>query len=261
MNKKIGIIGLGKMGSAFAELLVNKDYSVYGFDINIENLNSNLKTKIKITKSIEEIASMDIPLILAIKPNHVQEVCSKIINHNIIISIVAGVSIKKIEQYLPNKNDIVRTMPNTPLQIGKGVIGVYANKNIPQEKLSYVIELLKTGGEVVVVNYEDDLNTVTGLSGSGPAFVYTFLQALEDAGVLQGLSRAQSRVLAIETVLGATELVKQSGRSPQDLIHDVTSPGGTTITGLVKLKEATNFDMAIINAVTFATKRSKELDN
>lgn len=256
----IGIIGLGKMGSAIAQGLAGK-YEIVGFEKShavLNDLRPSLVKKIRITDSPEELLSAAGPVILAVKPGQISDVVGAIGDHRLIISIAAGVSLKTIDAARKENGPTIRAMPNTPLVIKRGITAFTGNKYCTAEDIQSARDIFESVGEAIHLEQEKLLHAVTGLSGSGPAYVYLFLQNLEDAGVLLGLSRADSRKLAIQTVLGSAELARQSGAAPQNLIHDVTSPGGTTAVGLKSLA-ARGFPNAIMEAVAAATRRSVEL--
>lgn len=256
----IGIIGLGKMGSALAQGLAGK-YEISAFEKSedaIKNLRPSLLKKIRIEYSLEAMFARVGPVILAVKPGQIAGVTDAIPDARLVISIAAGTALKTIDAARRSGGPTVRAMPNTPLMIKRGVTAFTGNKHCTAEDLASAREIFESVGEAVHIEQEKLLHIVTGLSGSGPAYVYLFLQNLEDAGVLLGLSRADSRKLAIQTVLGSAELARQSQEAPQQLIHDVTSPGGTTAVGL-KVLNARGFPNAVLEAVTAATRRSMEL--
>lgn len=257
---KIGIVGLGKMGSALAQALAAK-YEVTGYDTSdqaIKNLRPSLTKKIRLAGNLEQLLEETTTVLVATKPGQVTQVVEAIPDHRLIISIAAGISLKTIDKARSANGPTVRAMPNTPLLIRRGVTAFTGNKFCTDEDIAVTRELFENTGEALYLEQEKLLHAVTGLSGSGPAYVYLFLQNLEDAGVLLGLSRADSRRLALATVAGATELARQSHLAPQELIHDVTSPGGTTAVALKSLHRH-NFPHAIQEAVTAATRRSVEL--
>ncbi len=174
----------------------------------------------------------------------------------LIVSIMAGVTIEKITE-ATGLDRVVRVMPNTPSLIMEGASGIASSPEVTTEELETVSKLLSSVGCVTSVS-ETLLDAVTGLSGSGPAYVFTFIEALVDGGVLNGLPRDIARELAIQTVIGSAKLVQQSGEHPAVLRDRVTSPGGTTIEAL-KVLEMNDFRGTIIQAVESATRRSKEL--
>ena len=174
----------------------------------------------------------------------------------LVVSIMAGVTIEKISK-ATSLNRIVRVMPNTPSLISEGAFGIAASDTVTAQELEKISNLMSAVGCVASVP-ERLMDAVTGLSGSGPAYVFTFIEALIDAGVLNGLPRDVARKLAIQTVIGSAKLVEQSGEHPAMLRDRVTSPGGTTIEAM-KVLEVNEFRGTIIRAVEAATKRSEEL--
>lgn len=257
---KIGIVGLGKMGAALAQALAGK-YEISGFEKSPEALRSlkpALAKKIRVAGSMQQLVEDSATIIVATKPAQVQQVVQDIPDHRLVISIAAGVALRSIDAARSANGPTIRAMPNTPLMIRRGITAFTGNRFCTEEDIAVVREIFENTGEVIYLDQEKLLHAVTGLSGSGPAYVYLFLQNLEDAGVLLGLSRADSRKLAISTVLGSAELARQSHEAPQQLIHDVTSPGGTTAVALKSLHRH-NFTNAVQEAVTAATRRSVEL--
>ena len=212
----------------------------------------------------ELFASCDI-VFLSIKPQYldnavtakeVQKALAKSKTSPLVVSIMAGVTIKKISE-VTGLDRIVRVMPNTPSLIAQGAAGIASSPNVTEEEMDFVSKLMSSVGCVTTVS-EQLLDAVTGLSGSGPAYVFTFIEALIDGAVLNGLPRDTARQLAIQTVIGSAQLVLQSGEHPAVLRDRVTSPGGTTIEAL-KVLEMNDFRGTIIQAVESATRRSKEL--
>ncbi len=176
------------------------------------------------------------------------------------ISIAAGVSIAAIESALPSGARVVRAMPNTPALVRAGATAYTANAACTAADRALAKALFEGVGLAWECPSESLLDAVTGLSGSGPAYVFVLLEALSDAGVHMGLPREAATALATQTVLGSAKLAQQTGRHPAALKDQVTSPGGTTIAGLERL-EAGGFRAAIHDAVAAATKRSRELGN
>lgn len=259
---KIGIIGLGKMGSALAQGLSAK-YEIVGYEKSeavLKDLRPSLVKKIRIATSLEELTEAAKTVILAVKPAQVAQVVEAITDHRLIISIAAGVPLKTIDAARKENGPTIRAMPNTPLVIKRGITAFTGNKFCTDEDIDAAKQIFENVGEALHIEQEKFLHAVTGLSGSGPAYVYMFMQNLEDAGVLLGLSRADSRKLTIQTILGSAELVRQSHVAPEVLIHDVTSPGGTTAVALKSLHRH-GFPNAVQEAVTAATRRSVELSD
>lgn len=174
------------------------------------------------------------------------------------ISMAAGVSIRTLESVVGQKSRVCRVMPNTPALVGEGISAYAFNRACGDSDAALVERILGACGEVVAVP-EKLMNAVTGLSGSGPAYVYLFIEALIEGGVSAGLPRATAEKLAAQTVRGAATLVLQSGSSPSELKAAVMSPGGTTVRGLIALEEH-RMKYGVIQAVADATRRAEELD-
>ena len=174
----------------------------------------------------------------------------------LVISIMAGVTISRIQELTQAKR-VVRVMPNTPCLVGEGASGIAAGAGADADDIKRVSQLLQSVGTVVEVA-EEQMDAVTGVSGSGPAYVFRFIESLIEGGVAEGLSRDVAATLAVQTVLGAAKLVVETGEDPAVLRDRVTSPGGTTLAALNSL-EADGFDRAIVSAVAAAVARSKEL--
>jgi pyrroline-5-carboxylate reductase len=170
---------------------------------------------------------------------------------------MAGVRTASIEEALQGGTRVVRVMPNTPALVGTGATAICIGKNASGEDLDCVESIFARTGLVVRVD-EKQMDAVTGLSGSGPAYVFTFIEALSDAGVKNGLTRDISSKLALQTVLGAARMLAETGEHPALLREKVTSPGGTTIAALQVLENG-RFRGVIMDAVDAASQRSKEL--
>lgn len=200
-------------------------------------------------------------LFLAIKPQVFEAVAAELIDvgsmsGQLIISIMAGVPLSKLEWAFPGQ-PIVRSMPNTPATVGSGISAIAPGKHVEPQHLELAQSIFEAVGEVVEVP-ETMLDAVTGLSGSGPGYVAILIEALADGGVAAGLPRAIASQLALQTVLGTAQLLKETGMHPAELKDRVTSPGGTTITGIAELENA-GFRSALIEAVKAAWRRSQEL--
>jgi pyrroline-5-carboxylate reductase len=202
-------------------------------------------------------------LVIAVKPQAVagllSDVASEIKDHHLIVSIAAGVTIARIEQLLGGKRRIVRVMPNTPCLVGAAASGISASHGVAADDLATVVKLFESVGVARVVP-EPLLDAVTGLSGSGPAFIFKVIEAMSDGGVRAGLPRETATVLAAQTVLGAAKMVLETGGHPGVLKDAVASPAGTTIEGISVLERA-GVHGAFIDAVYAAAQRSKELGN
>jgi pyrroline-5-carboxylate reductase len=202
-------------------------------------------------------------VVLAVKPGVVPEVLEALpgaaeATRPLWISIAAGVTLARLEAGLSPEARIVRAMPNTPALVRTGATGLCGNARAAAGDLALATALFDGVGITWQAPHEELLDAVTGLSGSGPAYVFLFLEALIEAGVGQGLSREAAEPLAVQTVYGAAKLARESSRSPAELRRQVSSPGGTTLAGLERL-DAAGFSEAIGQAVAAATRRAGEL--
>jgi pyrroline-5-carboxylate reductase len=198
--------------------------------------------------------------VIAVKPGDVEAACASLAAQGSrapVLSIAAGVTIARLEAALAPATPVVRAMPNTPSLVGAGAAAIAAGTEAGDDEVAWAEAILGAVGTVVTVP-ESQLDAVTGLSGSGPAYVFLVVEALVDAGVLAGLPRPVSVALATQTVLGAARLVAESDEGPEALRAAVTSPGGTTAVGLRELERA-GVRAAFLDAVTAAAERSRAL--
>ncbi|HUE37647.1 MAG TPA: pyrroline-5-carboxylate reductase [Candidatus Acidoferrum sp.] len=265
---KIGFLGAGKMATALAkgfvraELAAPKELMASDpFDTAREHFEE--ETGAKATASNMETAKFADVLVLATKPDQVTAALAEIHDHLkskkncLLISIAAGVTISKLESALPAGARVVRVMPNTPALIGQAASAFALGKNATAADGELAKKLLSAVGVAFQVK-ESLLDAVTGLSGSGPAYVYQFIEALSDGGVASGLPRDIATQLAAQTVLGAARMVLETGQHPGALKDQVASPGGTTIEGLHELEKG-KLRATVMNAVRAATEKSKKL--
>jgi pyrroline-5-carboxylate reductase len=206
------------------------------------------------------IASADV-IVLAVKPQTMGAVLTEIAEaadeRPLFMSIAAGIPIARIEQALPTGARVIRVMPNTPCLVRRGASGFSRGTHATPDDAQMVSQMLSAVGLAMELP-EPLLDAVTGLSGSGPAFVYTMIEGLAAAGEAEGLTPQQALQLAASTVAGGAAMVLETGKSPAELREAVTSPGGTTLAGLAALEEH-KFTEAVVAAVAAATRRSKEL--
>ena len=263
---KIGFIGTGNMGSAMIKGIVTSE-AVSGNDINIFDVNMEKsrelseKYNVKSLKNEIEIVDNSDIVVLSVKPNIYSYVLEKIkdrIGENkIIIAIAAGVSIEKIENIIGKK--VVRIMPNTPAQVLEGMTAVVFNKNISEEEKKDVFKILDSFGKSIEIE-EKLIHTFTGIAGSLPAYVYMFMEALADGGVLEGMPRDKAYEIVAQTVKGSAEMLLKTGKHPGVLKDEVTSPAGTTIEAVNTLENG-NFRGTVINAVRACVEKSKKMSN
>ncbi len=200
-------------------------------------------------------------IVLAVKPQVMDVVLadlkSEITNHQLVISIAAGVTIAQLEAGLGEGIRVIRVMPNTPALVGEGAAALCKGSGVPDSDMEKALKLFRAVGKAVEVP-ESLMDAVTGLSGSGPAYCFLFIEALIQAGIREGLPRPVASELAIQTVVGSARMCQQTGRHPEELVSMVTSPGGTTIHGIYHLHRGSMFG-AIMDAVRAATDRSRQL--
>ena len=263
-GKKIGFIGGGNMAEALIRGLLSG--GVTPSDILVAE--PLLKRReylvdryhVQVTGDNQDTASTPI-VILAIKPQVAARVlvnlADRLSDETLLVSIMAGTQCAAIEATFPKPVRVVRVMPNTPALVMAGATAICRGSHATDEDIDIVEKIFALTGSCSVVD-EKLMNAVTGLSGSGPAYVMTFVEALADAGVENGLPRDVALSLAIQTVLGTARLLKETGEHPAVLRDQVTSPGGTTIAGLRALEQGA-FRATIMNAVEAATARAKEL--
>lgn len=212
---------------------------------------------VRTTASAQEALAGANLVLLAVKPQDLGSVSGTVAPDAVIVSIMAGVRIESIANAFTHER-IVRVMPNTPAAIGEGMSAWTATAAVDAAQRETVRSILAAVGRELYVDDEKKIDMATALSGSGPAYVFLFIEALIEGGVAAGLTRAQASELAIQTVSGAARYAAESGQSPADLRAAVTSPAGTTAAGLLALEEAA-FRAAVINAVRSAHVRAIEL--
>lgn len=262
----IGFLGAGKMGTALARGfihagLVSADQIIASDPLEPARTAFGREVGAKITTSNAEVAAFANVLLLAVKPDQVAGVLAEIrpqfTEKKLLISIAAGVPLAKLEAALPSGARAIRVMPNTPALVGSSATAYAMGKSTLPEDAQLAHKLFSAVGIAFSVK-ESLLDAVTGLSGSGPAYVYMMIEGLSDGGVASGLPRDIATKLAAQTVLGAAKMVLETGLHPGALKDMVTSPGGTTIEGVHELEKA-GVRGALINAVRAATEKSKKL--
>lgn len=265
MAKKIAFIGGGQMAEAIVGGLLAgglcKPNVLWATD-PVAARCDRLKNQfgIRVGSDNREAVNWAEVVILAVKPQSLADVLKGIgtaLGQTLVISIAAGVTISSIEQQTSGAKRIVRAMPNTPVLVREGMTAVAFGEGVLKGDRDVARVIFEAVGQVVSVE-ERLMDAVTGLSGSGPAYVFQAIEALADGGVKMGLPRQTAELLAAQTVLGSAKLVLESGEHPARLKDRVASPGGTTIAGLHQLEQG-GFRATLMGAVEAATKRSQEL--
>ena len=265
-DQKLAILGGGNMGGALLRGVLQKKV-LRPKDVTVVDIDTALLKQIHTEHGVavsddpaSAIAHVD-AVLLAVKPQVLPQLLGEIKSalrpDHLVLSIVAGLKGAYIQHALGQNNPVVRIMPNIAATVQRSASAITACEPATAEHLAFATGLLSAVGAVVEVP-EAQMDAVTGLSGSGPAFVYTFIEALIDGGVRMGLTRSVSRTLALATVQGAAELVEKSGEHPAVLRDRVTTPGGTTIAGLQALEEGA-FRATVIHGIEAATERSAAL--
>ena len=274
---QIGFIGGGKMAEALLKGILSERISTESqlriSDIFVSEISKDRLQYLKENKNIavldnekilhlysdnQQVAKLSEVVILAVKPQDIDKVVEEIEidKGKLVISIAAGITLGYLQESLPNAA-VIRSMPNNPALVSAGITAFAPGKNVSQEQLNLAKRLFETVGEVIEVK-EELMDAVTGLSGSGPAYVYLMIEALAEAGEKLGLGKQEAEKLAVETVLGAAKTAKETGKPAKELREMVASPGGTTREGL-KVLEERKFSEALIEAVKAAAAKSKKL--
>ncbi len=264
----IGFIGGGNMGEAIIKGLLKANVvranQIHVCDIRKERLAYLQKTyHIQTTEKIGDLVGNVQIIVLAVKPQDVgsvlEEIKDKITPQQLLISIAAGISTQYIESFLPEEVPVVRVMPNTPALVLAGMSALTPGEFATEEHLKVAETLFKAIGETVIVP-EKLMDAITGLSGSGPAYVAVMIEAMADGGVKMGLPRPVALKLAAQTALGTAKLLLDTGMHPGQLKDMVSSPGGTTIAGL-HIMEIGGIRGIIMEAIERATQRAQELES
>ncbi len=265
-NTKVAFLGAGNMAEALVAGIIKSKMAapdcLLATDISPTRL-SVLQDRYLIrtgSKNSDAVLWADV-IILCVKPQVINEVLTEIqegvSDKQLVISVAAGVPLKNIQDKVGHTIPLVRAMPNTPAVIQEGVTALSGSCGLASSHLELAKKIFESVGQVVVVD-ESLMDAVTGLSGSGPAYIYLAIEALIDGGVRVGLPRNVAHVLAVQTVLGTAKMVKETGEHPAVLKDRVTSPGGTTIAGLQRLEEG-GLRATLIEAIEAAAHRSREL--
>ena len=263
---RIAVLGAGKMGGILLQAFLrsglfgdNQIAATVAHDLRAEALSKQLGIAVT-TDNRTAVRGADIVL-LAVKPTQVvdlvRDIAPELALHALLISIAASVKTSAIEAAAGGSHAVIRGMPNTPAMLGAGVTALCRGRFVNDDQLTLAQRIFSTVGRVVVVD-ERHMDAVTGLSGSGPAFLYIIIEALAEAGVNVGLPRDIATQLAAQTTFGAAKMVLETGNHPALLKDEVTTPAGCTVDGILELEEG-GLRVTLIKAVKRATERAREL--
>ena len=266
MKFKLGIIGAGKIGEAilagaFSRKLFAAENVILSVRTEAHRQDLEKRYAVKATLDNREVAKDSKIILMAVKPKSIVDVLNSIADvlepDTLIISTAAGVPLDVIESRVPNYVAVIRTMPNLAVSVGEGMTVLSPGKNVSDSQLEIAKGLFGSVGRVITLE-EQHMDAVTGLSGSGPAYIYIVIEALADGGVKLGLPRDVATQLAAQTVLGAAKTVLETGEHPAKLKDQVTTPAGVTIDGILELEEG-GLRVTLIKAVVKAAERSRQL--
>lgn len=259
----IGFIGTGNMGGAMlTRIAEDTSKTIFIYDANPAVYEQFKKVNITPTKDIASLAKACKYIMLTVKPQYYQQVCSELKNYisaeHVIVTVAPGVTIKKMHELLGEAVKIVRTMPNTPAMVGEGVTAYcYEEGAVEASALTFLRECFESFGAAYHVT-ETMMDAVVPTSGSSPAYGYLFIEAMADAAVRFGLPRQMAYEMAARSIKGACEMILQTKEHPGALKDAVTSPGGTTIEAIAKLEE-TGFRHSVIASMTACYDKTKQM--
>lgn len=262
-SSSTGFIGTGRIAQALISGLVrNPERRIAGYDKVAAAVESvAARFGIHPAASIPELAGASSVIVIAVKPYQVEEVLAELTpalgNGHLVVSVAAGISTAFIESLCPAGTRVIRVMPNTPAFVGKGMTALCRGANATDDDLALAEELFDAIGKTAVVD-ESGMDAATAVSGSGPAYMFRIIDALAEGGAACGLDRETSLLLAAQTMLGAATMVLENSKSPEELVREVTTPGGTTEAGLKEM-ERHDIRSALIETVRAAAARSREL--
>lgn len=274
---KIGFIGAGNMGGAIIEGYgkINDEDEIIVYDKNPEKTKGFLKyPNVLPSGDMEGLIGRSDIIVFALKPNIFDEIIPELkdifdntcnnkskttcsISDTVFVSLAAGISLSYLENMLGEERKFVRVMPNTPALVGEGMAALTKNKNVTDDEIKKVISIFNAVGNTIMVE-EGQMDIVTGISGSSPAFAYMYIETLIDCGMKSGLDRETATKLAAQSTLGAAKMVLETGEDPAILRDNVCSPGGATIEGVKKL-DSGNFNKDIKSAVKAVMDKSQKM--
>lgn len=270
MDKKIGFIGSGKMAGAIIKGLIKSGFTSPENIIatqkeaeGIEKKSKELGVKIIIDNTM--LVEQSDVVFIATKPNQVMDVLSQVKpflenKNKLLVSIAAGITLKKLENNLPEKTRIIRVMPNTPALVGEGMSGMAGGQYAQKEDIEYIKNLLSVIGKCIVVDKEEQMDIVTAISGSGPAFYYKVINDIARAGEKLGMEYEKALLLSIQTAIGSAKMALQREISMEQLIANVATKGGCTAVGIESMLEQ-NTEKIFLEVIKSTTQKAHELGN
>ncbi|NFO89456.1 pyrroline-5-carboxylate reductase [Clostridium botulinum] len=266
MDRKIGFIGCGNMGSSMVGGLINsgsfESKNIF-VSTKTESSASNMKDKFNINASInnKDVVKNSNIIILSVKPYMFKDVINEIKDYltedKLIISVAAGITIENLEDLISKKHKIIRSMPNTPALVGEAMSAICPNANVSKEDIEVCKKIFESFGECVEIS-EKDFHAFIALCGSSPAYIFMFIEAMADGAVKLGIPRNKAYKMAAQSVLGSAKMVLDTRKHPGELKDAVCSPGGTTIDAVVEL-EKLGFRSSVIQAMDKCAEKSKNM--
>ncbi len=266
VTQRTVVLGIGKMAGALVKGWISSKLISASRITGVRNDPAKVKRtathlKIKVTTDAVKVLKKSELIVLGVKPQQIKELLIKMgtffPKKALVVSIAAGVSTEQIEKLLPQGCPVVRVMPNTPSLLGAGMAAVAGGKRAKTSHIQLVLKLFSAVGKAVQVA-EDQMDWVTAVSGSGPAYIFYMIEAMTEAGMAGGLSRETASELVSQTVYGASRMVLETGKSPEELRIQVTSPGGTTEAALKKMAER-NFKGIVSDSMRAAAEQGAKL--
>ena len=267
MSTSITFIGGGNMARSLIAGLVRQGTAPGSIHVAepVAGLRSQLSTDfgVKTYASASEAAAQGAVWVLAVKPQVLRDVCASLAEiaqaqAPLVVSIAAGITSAQLLRWLGGTGAVVRAMPNTPALLGAGVTGLFATAGVSAEQRGQADTVLASAGRTVWIEDEARMDAVTAVSGSGPAYVFLLAEAMEAAGIAQGLPADAARTLVVQTLLGASRMLDESGESPAELRRRVTSPNGTTQAAIESF-QGEDFEAIVARAIDAATRRGQAL--
>ena len=268
-NKKIGFIGAGKMASAIIKGLIKSDFAksedITATQAEIDQLEEKSKALgIEVIADNKILAQKSDVIFIAVKPNQALEVLKEINPYitaeKLIVSIAAGVRLEKLESNLPSNTRVIRVMPNTPMLVGEGMSGMIGGKGVTKDDLDYIYNLLSTIGKCIIVDNEAQMDIVTAISGSGPAFYYKVINEIARAGEKLGLDYEKSLLLSIQTAIGSAKMALNREIPMEELISNVATKGGCTRVG-VDCMDDNDTEKLFYDVIKSTTEKAHDLGN